>query len=65
MHRLNQISADTHEVFGLVAIIGSAFHPPARTGALFRQGATVAEMQKDKAKLAFLVQAREKKQWVV
>ncbi|HZZ80011.1 MAG TPA: bidirectional hydrogenase complex protein HoxU [Gemmataceae bacterium] len=35
------------------------------TGALFRQGATVAEMQKDKAKLAFLVQAREKKQWVV
>lgn len=35
------------------------------TGALFRQGATVAEMEKDKAKLAFLVQAREKKQWVV
>jgi bidirectional [NiFe] hydrogenase diaphorase subunit len=35
------------------------------TGALFRQGATVAEMEKDKAKLGFLVQAREKKQWVV
>ncbi len=35
------------------------------TGALFREGATVAEMQKDKAKLAFLVQAREKQQWVV
>ena len=35
------------------------------TGALFRQGSTVAEMQKDKAKIAFLVQAREKKQWVV
>jgi bidirectional [NiFe] hydrogenase diaphorase subunit len=35
------------------------------TGALFRQGSTVAEMQKDKQKLAFLVQAREKKQWVV
>jgi bidirectional [NiFe] hydrogenase diaphorase subunit len=35
------------------------------TGALFRQGSTVAEMQKDKEKLAFLVQAREKKQWVV
>jgi bidirectional [NiFe] hydrogenase diaphorase subunit len=35
------------------------------TGALFRQGATVAEMQKDKEKLAFLMQAREKKQWVV
>jgi bidirectional [NiFe] hydrogenase diaphorase subunit len=35
------------------------------TGALFRRGATVAEMEKDKARLAFLVQAREKKQWVV
>jgi bidirectional [NiFe] hydrogenase diaphorase subunit len=33
------------------------------TGALFRQGATVAEMQKDQAKLAFLVTARETKQW--
>ena len=35
------------------------------TGALFRQGATVAEMEKDKEKLAFLVTAREKKQWLV
>lgn len=35
------------------------------TGALFRQGATVAEMEKDKAKLQFLVQAREKKEWHV
>lgn len=35
------------------------------TGALFRQGATVAEMEKDKEKLRFLMQAREKKQWVV
>jgi bidirectional [NiFe] hydrogenase diaphorase subunit len=33
------------------------------TGALFKQGATVAEMRKDKDKLAFLVTAREKKQW--
>jgi bidirectional [NiFe] hydrogenase diaphorase subunit len=33
------------------------------TGALFRQGSTVAEMEHDKAKLAFLVTAREKKQW--
>lgn len=33
------------------------------TGALFRQGATVAEMQKDREQLAFLVRAREKKQW--
>ncbi len=35
------------------------------TGALFRHGATVAEMEKDKAKLNFLVQAREKQQWLV
>jgi bidirectional [NiFe] hydrogenase diaphorase subunit len=35
------------------------------TGALFRQGATVAEMQKEKARLAALVRAREKKQWLV
>jgi bidirectional [NiFe] hydrogenase diaphorase subunit len=33
------------------------------TGALFRQGATVAETKKDKAKLGFLMTAREKKQW--
>ncbi len=33
------------------------------TGALFRQGSTVAEMERDKAKLAFLMTAREKKQW--
>jgi bidirectional [NiFe] hydrogenase diaphorase subunit len=33
------------------------------TGALFWQGSTVAEMERDKAKLAFLVTAREKKQW--
>jgi bidirectional [NiFe] hydrogenase diaphorase subunit len=35
------------------------------TGALFRQGSTVAEMEKDRAKLAFIVTAREKKQWNV
>jgi bidirectional [NiFe] hydrogenase diaphorase subunit len=35
------------------------------TGALFRQGATVAEMEKDKERLRLLMQAREKKQWVV
>jgi bidirectional [NiFe] hydrogenase diaphorase subunit len=33
------------------------------TGALFRQGSTVAEMERDKARLAILVTAREKKQW--
>ena len=34
------------------------------TGAIFRQGSTVAEMQKDRQQLTFLVQAREKKQWI-
>jgi len=34
------------------------------TGALFRQGSTVAEMQHDKAKLGLLITAREKKQWL-
>jgi bidirectional [NiFe] hydrogenase diaphorase subunit len=33
------------------------------TGAIFRQGASVAEMRKDREQLAFLVRAREKKQW--
>lgn len=35
------------------------------TGALFRVGSTVAEMQKEREKLAFLMNAREKKQWNV
>lgn len=35
------------------------------TGALFRQGTTVAEMEKDRQMLKFLVNAREKKQWDV
>jgi bidirectional [NiFe] hydrogenase diaphorase subunit len=34
------------------------------TGALFRQGATVAEMERDRSLLAFLMAAREKKQWL-
>ena len=33
------------------------------TGAIFRQGATVAEMKKDREQLAGLVRARETKQW--
>lgn len=35
------------------------------TGALFRQGASVAEMQRDRTKLEFIVTAREKKQWII
>lgn len=35
------------------------------TGAIFRKGSTVAEMSHDRVKLQFLVQAREKKQWLV
>jgi bidirectional [NiFe] hydrogenase diaphorase subunit len=33
------------------------------TGALFRRGATVAEMERDREKLEFLVNARENKEW--
>lgn len=35
------------------------------TGALFHKGATVAEMQRDRTRLEFIVTAREKKQWIV
>jgi len=34
------------------------------TGALFYKGATVAEMERDRSKLEFIVTAREKKQWI-
>jgi bidirectional [NiFe] hydrogenase diaphorase subunit len=34
------------------------------TGALFRKGATVAEMDRDRSLLAFLMTAREKKEWL-
>jgi len=33
------------------------------TGSIFRKGSTVAEMERDKTKLEFLVTAREDKQW--
>lgn len=35
------------------------------TGALFYKGSTVGEMQRDRDKLEFIVNAREKKQWIV
>jgi bidirectional [NiFe] hydrogenase diaphorase subunit len=35
------------------------------TGAIFSQGSTVAEMKRDRAKLEFLVRAREEHQWIV
>lgn len=34
------------------------------TGALFRKGSTVAESERDRTKLEFIVNAREKKQWI-
>jgi bidirectional [NiFe] hydrogenase diaphorase subunit len=34
------------------------------TGAIFRQGMTVGEMQRDRSQLAFLKTAREKQQWL-
>jgi bidirectional [NiFe] hydrogenase diaphorase subunit len=34
------------------------------TGALFHKGSTVAEMERDRSKLEFIVNAREKQQWI-
>ena len=34
------------------------------TGALFYQGSTVAEMERDRTRLEFIVTAREKQQWI-
>lgn len=34
------------------------------TGALFKRGVSVAELQKDKSHLVFLIQAKVKKQWI-
>lgn len=34
------------------------------TGALFYKGVTVAEMERDRGKLEYIVTAREKKQWI-
>jgi bidirectional [NiFe] hydrogenase diaphorase subunit len=34
------------------------------TGAIFRRGVTVAEMERDRTRLEFIVTAREKKQWI-
>lgn len=35
------------------------------TGAIFRRNVTVAELEKDREQLEFIVTAREKKQWIV
>jgi len=35
------------------------------TGALFYRGVTVAEMERDRTRLEYIVTAREKKQWIV
>ncbi|MBL9137981.1 MAG: bidirectional hydrogenase complex protein HoxU [Verrucomicrobiales bacterium] len=35
------------------------------TGALFKRGSAVAEMERDRTRLEFIVNAREKKQWIV
>ena len=34
------------------------------TGAIFRRGVTVSEMERDRWRLEFIVTAREKKQWI-
>jgi len=35
------------------------------TGAIFHQGSTVGEMERDRSRLAFIMTAREKRQWIV
>ena len=35
------------------------------TGAIFYRGVTLSEMEHDRAKLKFIINAREKKQWLV
>jgi bidirectional [NiFe] hydrogenase diaphorase subunit len=35
------------------------------TGALFSKGSTAGESERDRSKLEFIVNAREKKQWTV
>lgn len=35
------------------------------TGALFHKGSTVGEMQRDRSRLEYIVNAREKKEWIV
>lgn len=35
------------------------------TGAIFRRGSTVSEMERDRWQLDFIVTAREKKQWII
>ena len=35
------------------------------TGAIFQQGSTVAEMERDRTRLQFIMTAREKKRWLV
>ncbi len=34
------------------------------TGAIFRRGVTVAEMERERWRLDFIVTAREKQQWI-
>jgi len=43
---------------------GKCFHA-CPTGAIFQQGSTIAEIDRDRSRLQFIVTAREKKQWLV
>jgi bidirectional [NiFe] hydrogenase diaphorase subunit len=63
----SRIIDDLHQPWGeseTCTACGKCLHA-CPTGALFFKGVTVAEMERDRTKLEFIVTAREKKQWIV